>query len=621
MMVDWWCSTSSPQPSEEESDLPMNVLTERRGWIRASHPAKASLVMLSRKEPYQFPTEEVHSTLSKNVLPWVWVPYFSPLSCKASLFRRLEAARKQAKEAGDERFDELEVWPETWIIRSPGEAKLWHSANASGSSKNYDASSSVEPRQFVVDEPETAPAPAAAAGEGAREAGALVAQWTVLQDTLEAMVASALVRTTAVPIMVLTTLPWGKQGWQHGRAPPPAFLCQAPKSKRGGGDMGCEQRRRGVATPEPPAFEEQGRGKPRNSRAPPLRAVVVQAAVVPAQLPNGPSNFELRVWAIIRRDRVYVLSSHRAKTATSGLMNKMQQKEYSDYGAHYPFNIASEQAVREALGPYRCHLAEAPPPPPATSPAGAAAQEADKASEQATQSAEQAQPATQTPPAPSCCHATTYVYDQVTVPLIQRAVWLSFQAVRHDIPPLEAARRKVKKKPGVAAAGQGGGGGGRGGGCRGARTTGAAASGSCGSGSWSTSKGSGGGEGGKGRTSKSGKGGGSCSGSSVKGSMHPKKTGGGFFVWVGFDFIVTAEGRPYMIEANVKPSTRFRSESQFPSHDVCGLAKAAFADLARLVEEERQGGPRAEVPVGVRGVSEVDFDSQDSPVWLELNFD
>jgi len=83
-------------------------------------------------------------------------------------------------------------------------------------------------------------------------------------------------------------------------------------------------------------------------------------------------------------------------------------------------------------------------------------------------------------------------------------------------------------------------------------------------------------------------------------------------VWVGFDFIVTAEGRPYMIEANVKPSTRFRSESQFPSHDVCGLAKAAFADLARLIEEERQGGPRAEVPVGVRGVSEVDFDSQDS---------
>jgi hypothetical protein len=29
--------------------------------------------------------------------------------------------------------------------------------------------------------------------------------------------------------------------------------------------------------------------------------VVVQAAVVPAKLPKGPSNFELRVWALITR--------------------------------------------------------------------------------------------------------------------------------------------------------------------------------------------------------------------------------------------------------------------------------------------------------------------------------
>jgi hypothetical protein len=71
-----------------------------------------------------------------------------------------------------------------------------------------------------------------------------------------------------------------------------------------------------------------------------------QAAVAPASLPLGPSTFELRVWALLTRTSVHVLSSHRAKTAGPGggpLMNKRQQEVDGDYGRWY-FKVA---ALRE----------------------------------------------------------------------------------------------------------------------------------------------------------------------------------------------------------------------------------------------------------------------------------
>jgi len=56
-----------------------------------------------------------------------------------------------------------------------------------------------------------------------------------------------------------------------------------------------------------------------------LRALVIpillggtQRAVVPAQLPKGPSSFELRVWAIFTKTSVHILSSHRAKVRGCG---------------------------------------------------------------------------------------------------------------------------------------------------------------------------------------------------------------------------------------------------------------------------------------------------------------
>ena len=59
------------------------------------------------------------------------------------------------------------------------------------------------------------------------------------------------------------------------------------------------------------------------------------------------------------------------------------------------------------------------------------------------------------------------------------------------------------------------------------------------------------------------------------------------FVWAGLDFIVSADGRPWLLEANVKPAGRFLdAAAQFPSEPVAAMARAAYAGLAQLVEAE-----------------------------------
>ena len=99
--------------------------------------------------------EDVHHRAK---LPWVWIPFFSPLSCKASLFGRLELVQLQFSSSrgigGNNAANKpsswvfAQLWPKTWLIHSPGEAKLWHSAHAEGSSRNYDASQGLEPVDF-----------------------------------------------------------------------------------------------------------------------------------------------------------------------------------------------------------------------------------------------------------------------------------------------------------------------------------------------------------------------------------------------------------------------------------------------------------------------------------------
>ena len=161
--------------------------------------------------------------------------------------------------------------------------------------------------------------------------------------------------------------------------------------------------------------------------------------MAPSTLPRGPSFFELRVWALLRPSGAWLLSVHRAKTATSGLMNKKVQRaaHAGSYGAHYPFNIAPEADVRAALG------------------AG--------------------------------------VYDGETRREIAAAVAAVHGALGASIPA-------------------------------------------------------------------------------------------GFLVFVGFDFIVDAAGRPWLIEANVKPAARYADlDAQFQSPVVRDLARAALADLVRLV--------------------------------------
>jgi len=78
-------------------------------------------------------------------------------------------------------------------------------------------------------------------------------------------------------------------------------------------------------------------------------AVVIQRAVDPAILPIGPSIFELRVWALLRRTDCWLFECHRAKTAVSGLMNRKVQRDLDSFGRFYSSNIASEATVRDAL--------------------------------------------------------------------------------------------------------------------------------------------------------------------------------------------------------------------------------------------------------------------------------
>ncbi|KAJ8612586.1 hypothetical protein CTAYLR_009804 [Chrysophaeum taylorii] len=83
-------------------------------------------------------------------------------------------------------------------------------------------------------------------------------------------------------------------------------------------------------------------------------AAVIQRAVQPAELPLGPSIFELRVWGILRRGGAWVWQNHRAKTALRGcnLMNRRVQQKKKEFGAFYDHNIASEQHIRDALPGY-----------------------------------------------------------------------------------------------------------------------------------------------------------------------------------------------------------------------------------------------------------------------------
>jgi len=78
-------------------------------------------------------------------------------------------------------------------------------------------------------------------------------------------------------------------------------------------------------------------------------AVVIQRAVDPAILPIGPSIFELRVWALLRRTDCWLFECHRAKTAISGLMNRKVQRDLDAFGRFYSTNTASEATVRGAL--------------------------------------------------------------------------------------------------------------------------------------------------------------------------------------------------------------------------------------------------------------------------------
>jgi len=140
--------------------------------------------------------------------PWVWSPNCLVLSCKATLFWRLRqvvkrlaledvsfategvpapsesgkaAAAKQALDtdtgsrtgfhmgrsaaaavATDAAAKALAVWPETWLVRTPGEARRWHGAYASGASEPFHGIDPDAPRDAAP--PSAAPTTSRSSG-------------------------------------------------------------------------------------------------------------------------------------------------------------------------------------------------------------------------------------------------------------------------------------------------------------------------------------------------------------------------------------------------------------------------------------------------------------------------
>ena len=63
----------------------------------------------------------------------------------------------------------------------------------------------------------------------------------------------------------------------------------------------------------------------------------------------------------------------------------------------------------------------------------------------------------------------------------------------------------------------------------------------------------------------------------------------GGFVWCGVDFLVRNDGRPVLLEFNIKPPSRYLHAGQFDSPVALGFARAAVVDLVELLTAEATG--------------------------------
>jgi len=271
-------------------------------------------------------------------------------------------------------------------------------------------------------------------------------------------------------------------------------------------------------------------------------------------------------------------------------MNKLVQSGAEDYGAFYPHNIATEDEVRSALG-LMAETKQTSDAAPATTKHAAAVEtvvgtEVTAATEQAARGAGRGS-------------LQPYVYDAVTLPLIDRAVWLTFLATRDAIPQLPGSGGSTKTASSIPASGANCGGSGDGGSsASGKDSSGGIDIGDYGNSSCNSNGSSRGGP-------DDSVGGGSGSGGAAVGAakaeagpveedpaaMHrveliagrdrdgdddvddsgneDDEEAGGLFVWAGLDFIISADGRPHMLEANVKPRCvrRARPPPQLALHD------------------------------------------------------
>ncbi len=62
-------------------------------------------------------------------------------------------------------------------------------------------------------------------------------------------------------------------------------------------------------------------------------------------------------------------------------------------------------------------------------------------------------------------------------------------------------------------------------------------------------------------------------------------------VWCGVDFLVSHTGKPWLLEFNVKPYTRYLVETQFESPVALEISRAALTGFVELITAKVTGQP------------------------------
>ena len=82
-----------------------------------------------------------------------------------------------------------------------------------------------------------------------------------------------------------------------------------------------------------------------------------------------------------------------------------------------------------------------------------------------------------------------------------------------------------------------------------------------------------------------------CAAVSAVHSCVSDQLGAGVLVWCGVDFLVGRDGRAWLLEFNVKPSSRFLHGQQFSSPVALEIARAAVDAFAQAAAAQATGQP------------------------------